>query len=480
MADKKIFQVGPNQVRVRAQPGLSAAHVRWLDPGTRVECEPDSRREADGYVWWRHGSGWSAERNISGTEINLFEAVAAPTPSAPDKKLFRVGSQQVRIRSEANLRGAFIRWIQPGDMLEVDAGSRREADGYVWWRHKEGWSAERSITGSEVYLIDVPDTVVVAPTPAAPAPAPTAPTPGTPTPSPAQPVVEFQPPPPKKAFKVGSVKVRVRKASNLGAEMVRWLDPGVLLDVDGNSRCEVDGYVWWRHNEGWTAERNVIGSEVYLVDPSTPVDIPAPITNAPPTVEMLPLRDSLFQRLPVDLDKTLWWQYFGNNDFHYRIWQRGDQWYKYSQSLHGGLDFGNSRDAGVLVFAGVEGTFKFHDRASTRPNGLWVKVGDYTIIYGHLVNPRLFRVGDPIGVNTILGEIQLGGENHLHLEIRYRDRWIVNPLLFMPEEMRNQIIRKFLPGPKYFYRDAGWNQWQSPLDQPIITLGGPIIGPNAR
>lgn len=479
MSDKKIFQVGPNQVRVRAQPGLSAAHVRWLDPGTRIECEPDSRREVDGYVWWRHANGWSAERTISGSEIYLFAAVAAPTPSV-GKNLFQVGSEQVRVRSDPGLRGAFVRWLQPGEFLEVEVNSRREVDGYVWWKHQFGWSAERNLNGQEVYLIDVPDVIAPAPTPATPAPAsPTPATPAATAPSQSQ-VVEFQPPPPKKAFKVASVKVRIRTAANLRADLVRWLDPGTLLDVDGNSRCEVDGYVWWRHNEGWTAERNVAGSELYLVDPSTPVDIPAPRTNEPPTLETLPLHDSLFKRLPVDFDKILWWQYFGNNDFQYRIWQRGDQWYKYSQSLHGGLDFGNSRDPGVLVYAGVEGTFKFHDRSSTRPNGLWVKVGDYTIIYGHLINPRLFRVGDPIGVNTVLGEIQFGGENHLHLEIRYRDRWIVNPLLFMPEEMRNQIIRKFLPGPKYFYRDANWNQWQSPLDQPILVLGGPVIGPNAR
>jgi hypothetical protein len=483
MPAKKIFQVGPNQVRVRRQPGLQGEMVRWLDPGTQLECDALSRREADGYVWWQHSHGWSAERSTSGSEVYLFEAVAAPTPSTPDKKLFRAGSVQVRVREEPHLRGMMVRWIQPGELVEVQAGSRREADGYVWWQHADGWSAERSVDGESVFLIDVPPTPVATPVPvpAAAAPAAPTPTPAGPSPTPAQPPAgrEFQPPPPRKPFKVASVKVRVRAEPNLQGRMIRWIDPGTLLEVDGNSRIEVDGYVWWRHNEGWSAERNLAGSEVYLVDPSVVVDIPAPRTNEPPTVDMLPLRDALFIRLPVDFGRTLWWQYFGNNVYARRIWMQGLQWYKYAQGLHGGLDFGNSRERGVPVYAGVNGTFKFHDRANTRPNGLWVKVGDYTVIYGHLANPRLYRVGDPIGPDTLLGELDFGGQNHLHLEVRYRDRWIINPLLLMPEDMRDNLIRKFPPSSDYFWRDAGWNQWQTPLDQPIITLGGPIIGPNA-
>jgi hypothetical protein len=482
MADKKIFQVGPNQVRVRQQPNLSGTMVRWLDPGAQLEVDADSRTEADGYVWWRHSAGWSAERNSGGSEVYLFEAVPAPTPSAPDHKLFRVGSAQLRVRSEPHLRGAMVRWINPGEVVEVDSDSRTERDGYIWWRHSAGWSAERTVHGSEVFMIDVPPVALPVPVPAptptpmpTPAPAPTTPTAPTVPTAPTTPT-ESQPPPPQKAFKVASVKVRVRSQPHLRGWMVRWLDPGTLLDVDGGSRTEADGYVWWRHNEGWSAERNLVGSEVYLVDPSTPVDIPAPRTNEPPTVDTLPLRDSLFADLPVALNRTLWWQYFGNNVYAYRIWSQGTRWYKYTQSLHGGLDFGNSWTRGVPVVAGVTGTFKYHDRIHTQPNGLWVKVGDYTVIYGHLANPRLFRVDDPIQPDTVLGELDFGGQNHLHLEVRYRDRWIINPLLLMPEAMRHALIAKFPPSDEYFYP---WHQWQTPLDQPIITLGGDPIGPSA-
>lgn len=477
MSEKRIFQVGPNQVRVRREPGLQGETAGWLDPGTQVEVEAESRRELDGYIWWQHAAGWSAERNSRGNAVYLFEVTAAPTPSAPDKKLFRAAGAQVRVRSDPHLRGATVRWIQPGEIVEVDAGSRREADGYVWWEHADGWSAERTTSGEAVFLIDVPPVPVAAP---APPPAEAVPAPA-PAPAPAAPDAgEAQPPPPLKKFRVGSVKVRVRADCNLRGAMVKWLEPGAVLEVDSSSRCEVDGYVWWRHNDGWSAERSLASSEIFLFDPSVAVDIPAPRTNDPPTTEMLPLRDGLFQRLPVDFEKILWWQYFGNNVYAWRIWRQGLTWYKYAQGLHGGLDFGNSRERNVPVYAGVEGTFKFHDRNSTRPHGLWVKVGDYTIIYGHLTNPRLYRVGDSIGPDTVMGEIEFGGQNHLHLEIRYRDRWIINPLLLMTPAMRDRLISRFPPSDDYFYRGDGWSQWQTPLNQPILTLGGPLIGPNAR
>ncbi len=472
MVEKKVFQVGPNQVRVRSGPGLKGTMIRWLEPGTQLEVTPDSRTEVDGHIWWQHAEGWTAERHLSGNPVYLFAAVPAPTPSAPDKKLFRAGSFSVRVRSEPHLRGATLSWIEPGDIVEVSAGSRTEADGQIWWHHVAGWSAERSVTGEQVYMIDVPPTPTVAPTPTIPVPSPP-----TPTPAPAAPT-ESQPPPPEKQFRVGSIKLRVRRDPHLRGDMLKWINAGTLLTVDGGSRTEADGYVWWRHNEGWSAERNLAGSEVYLVEPTTIVEVP--VTGDTPTVASLPQRNALFERLPLPLAQTLWWQYFGNNDYARRIWLQGKRWYKYSQSLHGGLDFGNSRDRGVQIVAGVTGTFQFHDRIYTRPHGLWVQVGDYTVIYGHLANPRLFRVGHAIHPDTVLGELEYGGQNHLHLEVRYKNRWIVNPLLLMPEAMRSNIIGKFPPNEDYFFRSANWTQWQSPLDQPIITLGGPIIGPNAN
>ncbi|MBZ0278545.1 MAG: hypothetical protein K8I60_20525, partial [Anaerolineae bacterium] len=275
---------------------------------------------------------------------------------------------------------------------------------------------------------------------------------------------------------------------------VKWLAPGTTIAVVPTSRTEADGWVWWQHADGWSAEKKVDGSEVNLFEPGTVKIDPAQaakVTKSPlsdvklapdglPDVNQLPMRDSIFKRLPVDLDKTRWWQYYGNNNFAVNLWKEGKTWYKYAQALHGGLDFGNSNDKGVLIYAGVDGTFNKLDTKFTRPNGQWVTVGDYTIIYGHLTNPRPFNPGDVITPDTVMGEIDLGGQNHLHLEVRYLGKWILNPLLFMPGDLRDQLMKKFPPGEKYFYKDAGWNQWQTPFDQPVLTLGGSIIGPMAR
>jgi len=386
--------------------------------------------------------------------------------SVQSKKVFQVGSVGVRVRSAPGLQGATLKYLSPGQSLQVDSGSRTEADGYVWWKHAEGWSAERNVDGSEVYLVEsVP---VVSPPPQRSAP-----------------VIdstvdqESEEPSAKKAFQVGSVGVRVRSAPGLQGATVKYLSPGQSLQVDPGSRTEADGYVWWKHAEGWSAERSVDGSEVYLVE-SVPVTVSTPPASVDtPDGDKLPLLNELFKRLPVNLEQTQWWQYYGNNVFAYDLWREGKRWYKYAQGLHAGLDFGNSNTRGVLVRAGVEGVFHKHDTSAYRPNALWVKVGDYTLIYGHLTNPRSFQPGQPIGASTVLGEIEFGGQQHLHLEVRYQNCWIVNPLLLMPAVMREGLFQKFPPSGEYFYRGGGWTRWQTPLDQPMLKLSGELIGPHA-
>lgn len=397
------------------------------------------------------------------------------------KKLFQVGNQQVRARSDAGLSGAMLKWLPPGTRLEADAASRRELDGWIWWKHQEGWSAERNLDGSIVYLQEIAAAPVpnFAPIGQAAVPTPPPVTPALVTPPVPVPVA-------KKTYQVGTIQVRVRDHPGLNTSTLKWLLPGTRIEVEITSRRELDGFVWWKHAEGWSAERSVDGQTVFLVEPGTVLQpVPVPV-NVPPSgvldVSQLPMRESLFKRLPVSLNETRWWQYFGNNVFAYNLWRDGTRWYAYAQGLHGGVDFGNSSQPGVQVYAGVEGTYVLRDTQYTKPNGLWVKVGDYTIIYGHLANPRLFNKGDRIAPDTVLGEFEFGAgkQNHLHLEVRYKDRYIVNPLLLMPDAMRNPIFDKFRPDATYFYRDANWTKWQSPFDQPVLVLGGMLIGPHAR
>ena len=142
--------------------------------------------------------------------------------------------------------------------------------------------------------------------------------------------------------------------------------------------------------------------------------------------------------------------------------------------MHSGLDFGNN-NAGIPVYAGVDCAFVKNDKY-----GIFTKSGSYTFIYQHLTNTTSFSAGQPISVDTKLGELDpTVGLRHLHFEIRYKEIWIVNPLLLMPDEMVSSIIDKFVPGPRYFYKSGAWNKWQTPMDQPVIELAGPLIGPTA-
>ena len=82
-------------------------------------------------------------------------AVVASSPAVPvtdtSVKKFEA-SGRVRVRSAATLKGADLGWVEATTVIQVDPNSRTEADGYVWWKHGRGWSAEKSISGQQIFL----------------------------------------------------------------------------------------------------------------------------------------------------------------------------------------------------------------------------------------------------------------------------------------------------------------------------------------
>ena len=482
MPGKKIFTVIDGPLSVRAEPG--GQWLKQYPTGTEVECKADSRTESGGYVWWEHGEGWSAERSLNDKDVFL-KAVAEKDADAgsmadfaakePEKEAEFVtlaADGDVRIRSAPTLNGDFIRWLKNGEAVRVDLSTRTEADGFVWVKHGEGWSAERTLDKRETYLKDLAATREVkqvddkqADSDAMESFA------EPPAKAPETDIIEFQ----------AGVDVRVRSEPSLTGAHLKWIPRGTTIEVNQASETKADGYIWLKHDEGWSAWKSTDESDVFLVKPgSVP---PAPkMTETGPDVTTLPGYKTLIKRLPVDLEQTAWWQYFGNNVYAV---QHGKSWGydRYAQGLHSGLDFGNNA-AGIPAYAGLEATFVKHDRY-----GIWGKSGDYTIIWQHLCNVPDFGPGTQFTPDTKLGELDPSSQRlrHLHFEIRYRGTWIINPLLFMPDEMVNAITDKFNPKRPgntselyYFYKDSSWNQWITPLDQPVIKLGGKVIGPTAR
>lgn len=59
------------RVRIRSAASLRGAHLGWVDATTVIDVDPNSRTEADNYIWWNHSSGWSAERSTDGRQVFL-------------------------------------------------------------------------------------------------------------------------------------------------------------------------------------------------------------------------------------------------------------------------------------------------------------------------------------------------------------------------------------------------------------------------
>ncbi len=482
MADIRKFRVisGPLGIRDAAN-GNRLQQTIATDVVINVGAA--SRQETGGYVWWQHDQGWSAERDSSGNNIFMIDV----TDAAEDQpRTFEVVVAELSIRSSPNGPKLTPKLVK-GQRFTTTSATPTETAGFLWWPHSQGWSAQRDIAGKSVYVRELSAAAATGSSAATP--------PGTPTPTPTPPPAPVITAPPQIVMLRAATDVRVRTHPSLapGVSVITTLKRGADLDCDMNTIITADGYVWLKHSLGWSAWKSEDGATVFLLDKS---QVPAPAVIGPdgPQAETLPGYKTLIKRMPVDLVDTQWWQYFGNNTFAY-VHGKSYNYDGYSQGLHGGLDFGNSLRAGVKIYAGVEGTFVKTETTRARNWRVWIKSGDYMLIYQHIINPTNFAPGQAVTPDTVVAEIehssQGGGWDHLHFEIRYdRETWIVNPLLLMPDAMVKGITDKFNPlRPKgtafatapsdlyYFFMNGGYTRWTSPLDQPMIKRGGPVIGP---
>lgn len=463
----RIFRVVSAPVGVYAEAGFDKKRIGELPVGTQIEVDDDSRRRVEGVIWWQHSGGWSPQRSVSRDQIYMVRV---------NRKYFKVIDGPLSIRPDTSLESTRSGELLIGTVIEVDPKSQTEANGFIWWNHAKGWSAERSIDGSRIFLEAFSpgksDDEDEPKDPAKPAPV-----------TPEVPKVRY--------LRVTNGPLSVRAEANTSASRRGTLNQGDEIEVDSASRIEAVGYVWWKHAVGWSAERSLDSSTIFMEQisaltkpPVTVIVTPTPTPTTPGVFQAEPI----FSRLPVDINQTAWVQYFGNTQFAYNIRKEGKTWYNYSQSLHGGFDFGNSAP-GIPIYAGLEGKVVKLERNSSNysPNYLMVRTGSrnqFLVVYGHIAAPNNFNVGDRVTPDMILARIDSGGQNHLHLEVRFEDMQIVNPLLVMPDVLRDSITMRWSNYSQHFYRDATWTQWQTPYDQPILKLSAPgaveILGPHGR
>lgn len=441
-----------------------------LAQGDEIKALSDSVNKG-GFNWVQHKDGWSALSDDDETEVYMTD-ISNRDPNAP--RIFRVWSASISIREAPNGK-RLAEKLYGKTEINVEPQSKTEAGGYIWWKHDKGWSAERSVNGRAVFLKEVFDS---------------------PASGGVQAAKKVELPDTWKGTMTmqvaKNVKVRGKPSTDPRGLIIRSVKRGKVLDCDMDNIVEADGWYWARHDLGWSAIQSIDGKTVFLAEPGSIPGLVA-IGKDGPKHEDLPGYRTLFARSPVDLADTHWFQYYGNNMFAMRHGQAFG-YDKYSQALHGGLDFGNSTGNSIPVYAGVEAEYV---RTEMRPknNRIILQKDDYTIIYQHLINLRSFTKGQVLTPDTVLGDIEQkspnGGYEHLHFEIRFMTEWIVNPLALFSKELYEAILKQFDPSKpndsyqkdfpeskfNFFYISEKWTKWGSPLDQPVLNLYKGPIGP---
>lgn len=465
---KKRFKVIDGPISIRTEPDGERTALR-LGQGEEFEALSGAV-EKNGYYWVQHSRGWSAVGNTAGDEMLMLDISSRPA-DAP--RTFRVWAQSISIRAEPN-GSRLPQKLFRAKEFQVEPTSRTEAGGYIWWKHPEGWSAECSVNGKEIFMKEI----FAAPAPSAVNPAHRTALPET-----------YKG---KRHMQLAQdTKVRGEPSTNPRGMLIITLKRGKLLEVDLDALVEADGYYWAKNELGWSAIQSVDGKTKFIAEPGS---IPGMVTIGPygPKAAELPGLGKLVTQLPVNLTDIQWFQYYGNNMWAYTA-GKNYGYDRYSQGLHGGLDFGNSARAGVNVYAGIEGEYIKTDYSRKNNTKILIKNGDYTFIYQHITNARTFSPGQKITPDTMLAKIEHhsidNGWDHLHFEVRYMDDWIINPLLLMTEAVLGQITARFNPEKgnetykktdsilNFFYKTAKWTRWTTPLDQPMLRITAPCIGP---
>jgi hypothetical protein len=166
---------------------------------------------------------------------------------------FQVTDGPLSVRSTPSATGVRVAELPNGTLIEVEAGSRTEAGGFIWWKHKHGWSAEGSVTaGSNPFMrrTQAPDSAVAVGK--------------------------------TRHFRVVNGPVSVRVNPDSGSSKTGELPNGTIIEALSDDVTVSGGFRWVRHARGWSALGRNDNSAPFMLPTSAPE--PAPVTSEPAPV----------------------------------------------------------------------------------------------------------------------------------------------------------------------------------------------------
>ncbi len=160
----KPFYVGEMGAMITRLPDRSAYYAsefqRWRSAGAftimpwAFDTSPWNVGVSDLYAFARIHRDYNGLKAV--VQSNATHAPAyRPVPTGTRR--FQVILSPLSVRMEASLSAKRLDLLAGGACIDVDAKSRTEVGGYVWWRHygKQQWSAEKRLLDNVVYMQEV-------------------------------------------------------------------------------------------------------------------------------------------------------------------------------------------------------------------------------------------------------------------------------------------------------------------------------------
>ncbi len=288
MTDRLFYQVIDGPLSVRNVPGTAGARVGELPNNMTLEVDATSRSVVDGFIWWKHITGWSAESSDNGKTV-FMKAVSEPatSPNAASE-FYQVVNGPVSIRVNPDAASVKQGELANGTVIKILA--RADGGGFTWAQHERGWSAIGKVDGTAPFMLPTAAPAGAtdsAPAPVAPSPlAPVMPTPTTPV-DPA-PVISNKPslaPAGTRFFLVTDGPVSVREKPEAAAKKVGELPNGKVIQVLENSLTISGTFVYWQHALGWSAEGRTDASQIFMTPTAAPVELVVTPDKTPEVVE---------------------------------------------------------------------------------------------------------------------------------------------------------------------------------------------------